>query len=111
MWVASTGNQFSLPLRGEVIVGRSDCAKGIIPNIDLSEQGEAAQVVTRRHVKIIARDGRHYVEDLDSTNRTKLNGVRIENAEFGPLNPGDHLWLGGCVLVYDVDQSTRENPG
>jgi hypothetical protein len=19
-----------------------------------------------------------------------------------PLNPGDHIWLGGCVLAYDV---------
>ena len=103
LWVASTGNRFPLPQRGEVIVGRSDQAQYIIPDVDLSEQGEAAQVVTRRHVKIIARDGRHYVEDLGSTNRTKLNGSRIENAEFGPLNPGDHLWLGGCVLVYDMD--------
>ncbi|MEE8389802.1 MAG: hypothetical protein V3S14_03265, partial [Anaerolineae bacterium] len=40
---------------------------------------------------------------------TKLNGTRIESSEFGPLNPGDHLWLGGCVLVYDMDQSAQES--
>ena len=66
--------------------------------------------MTRRHIKIIARDSHHYVEDLGSTNSTKLNGVRIES-EFGPLNPGDHLWLGGCVLVYSMDQSAKENSG
>lgn len=112
LWVAFTGNRFSLPSWGEVIVGRSDHTKGIIPDIDLSEEGEAAQVVTRRHVKIIARDGQHYVEDLGSTNSTKLNGARIESKEFGPLTPGDHIWLGGCVLVYrtEVEHSREPQP-
>jgi pSer/pThr/pTyr-binding forkhead associated (FHA) protein len=103
LWVASTGNRFSLPSQGEVIVGRSDYAKNIIADIDLSEEGDVSLVVTRRHVKIIARQGRHFVEDLGSTNSTKLNGAIIENSELGPLNPGDHLWLGGCVLVYGVE--------
>lgn len=111
LWVAFTGSRFPLPSWGEVVVGRSDRTKAIVPDIDLSEEGDAAQVVTRRHVKIIARDGHHYVEDLGSTNSTKLNGTRIESSEFGPLKPGDHLWLGGCVLVYDMDQSAQENSG
>jgi pSer/pThr/pTyr-binding forkhead associated (FHA) protein len=101
--VASTGNRFSLPSQGEVIVGRSDYAKNIIADIDLSNEGDVSLVVTRRHVKIIAREGRHFVEDLGSTNNTKLNGTIIENSELGPLNPGDHLWLGGCVLIYGVE--------
>jgi pSer/pThr/pTyr-binding forkhead associated (FHA) protein len=101
--VASTGNRFSLPSQGEVIVGRSDYTKNIIADIDLSEEGDVSLVVTRRHVKIIARQGQHFVEDLGSTNSTKLNGAIIENSELGPLNPGDHLWLGGCVLVYGVE--------
>jgi pSer/pThr/pTyr-binding forkhead associated (FHA) protein len=103
LWVASTGNRFSLPSQGEVIVGRSDYTNNIIADIDLSEEGDVSLVVTRRHVKIIAREGRHFVEDLGSTNSTKLNGAIIENSELGPLNPGDHLWLGGCVLVYGVE--------
>lgn len=110
LWVAFTGNRFSLPSWGEVIVGRSDHTKGIIPDIDLSEEGDAAQVVTRRHVKITARDGYHYLEDLGSTNSTKLNGMRIESREFGPLNPGDHIWLGGCVLVYRMEMERSLEP-
>jgi len=104
LWVAFTGNRFPLPSWGEVIVGRSDRRAGIVPDIDLGAEGDAAQVVTRRHVRIIARDGNHYVEDLGSTNSTRLNGMRIESRECGPLKPGDHLWLGGCVLVYDVER-------
>jgi pSer/pThr/pTyr-binding forkhead associated (FHA) protein len=109
--VAFTGNQFALPSWGEVIIGRSDRKAGIVPDIDLSTEGDAAQVVTRRHVKIIARDGYHYVQDMGSTNSTKLNGTRIEGGEFGPLQPGDHLWLGGCVLVYDLDTEYRVKIG
>ncbi|MBE9507777.1 MAG: FHA domain-containing protein [Chloroflexi bacterium] len=77
---------------------------GIIPDIDLSQEGVVAQVVARRHAKITARGGRHYVEDLGSANGLKLNGARIRIGEVGLLEPGDHLWLGGCVLAYDIER-------
>ncbi len=102
LWGAFTGHRFPLPAWGEVIVGRSDPAVGLAPDLDLSGEGDAAQVIARRHVKIIAGDGRHYVEDLGSASGTKLNGVRMRISELRLLSPGDHLWLGGCVLAYDV---------
>jgi pSer/pThr/pTyr-binding forkhead associated (FHA) protein len=103
LWVTFTGRRFSLPLWGEVIVGRNDPIVGFTPDIDLAEEEEAAQVVARRHIKIIARQGRHYVEDMGSANGTKLNGVRLGIGARGLLDLGDHLWLGGCVLAYDVE--------
>lgn len=104
--VAFTGRRFPMPSRGEVMIGRSDPVVGFTPDIDLREEGEAAQVVARRHAKIIARGGRHYLEDMGSTNGTKLNGVRIRIGGTSPLNPGDHLWLGGCVLAYDIEHQS-----
>jgi pSer/pThr/pTyr-binding forkhead associated (FHA) protein len=103
LWVTFTGRRFSLPLRGEVVVGRYDPIVGSIPDIDLAKEEEAAQVVARRHVKILARQGRHYVEDMGSANGTKLNGTPLKIGDRGLLDLGDHLWLGGCVLVYDVE--------
>lgn len=103
LWVAFTGQRFPLPTWGEVVAGRSDLAIGLAPDIDLSDSGEASQVVARRHVKIIARSGRHYIEDLGSASGTKVNGIRIKIGELRLLGPGDHLWLGGCVLAYDVE--------
>lgn len=103
LWVTFTGHRFSLPSWGEVIVGRSDPAMDFIPGIDLGAEEEAAQVVARRHVKISASNGRHYVEDMGSVNGTKLNGTPIGIGERGLLELGDHLWLGGCVLAYDVE--------
>ncbi len=112
LWGTFTGHRFSLPTWGEAVIGRSDLAIGLTPDIDLSQEGDAAQVVARRHVKIIARSGRHYVEDLGSANGTKVNGVRIRLGELRLLGPGDHLWLGGCVLAYDIElQSDRAHSG
>lgn len=107
--VAFTGRRFPLPLWGEVTIGRSDRAVGFVPDIDLSDEEEAAQVVARRHVKIVARSGRHYMEDLGSANGTKLNGARIRINELRLLSPGDHLWLGGCVLAYDVELQSKHS--
>lgn len=103
LWVAFTGHRFSLPSWGEVIIGRSDLVVGFIPGIDLGAEEEAANVVARRHVKISASDGRHYVEDMGSVNGTKLNGTPVGIGERGLLELGDHLWLGGCVLAYDAE--------
>jgi pSer/pThr/pTyr-binding forkhead associated (FHA) protein len=102
--VTFTGRRFPLPSLGEMIIGRSDRVVGLTPDIDLGEEAGVAQVVARRHAKIIARNGRHYVEDLGSAGGTKLNGVPVEVGQLGPLNPGDHIWLGGCVLAYDVER-------
>lgn len=102
LWGTFSGHRFPLPSWGEVIVGRSDPVVGFKADIDLTEEGEAAQVIARRHVKIVANDGRHYVEDLGSANGAKLNGVRMRISELRLLSPGDHLWLGGCVLAYDI---------
>lgn len=104
LWGTFTGHRFPLPPLGEVIIGRRDLVAGIIPDIDLSQEGVVAQVVARRHAKITARGGRHYVEDLGSANGLKLNGARIRIGEVGLLEPGDHLWLGGCVLAYDIER-------
>lgn len=103
LWSTFTGQRFPLPAWGEAIVGRSDLSIGLTPDVDLSQTDEAAYVVARRHVKIVARNGRHYLEDLGSANGTKVNGVRIKLGELRLLDPGDHIWLGGCVLAYDIE--------
>lgn len=108
LWVTFTGRRFPLPSWGEGIVGRGDQMVDFIPDIDLSAEGEAAQVVARRHVKVVARNGRHYVEDLGSTSGTKLNGVPLRIGELGLLSPGDHIWLGGCILAYDVESQSDQ---
>ncbi|MCP4536782.1 MAG: FHA domain-containing protein [Chloroflexi bacterium] len=104
LWVTFTGQRFSLPSWGEMIIGRSDLSIGLTPDIDLSQTEDAAQVVARRHAKIIAQGSRHYLEDLGSASGTQVNGMRVRLNQQHLLEPGDHIWLGGCVLAYDIEQ-------
>ena len=75
------------PLRNEMIVGRSsDC------DITL-----AVAHLSRRHAKLIVLDGLLYVKDLDSSNGTYLNKVKVTQAR---VKRGDELCFD--TLVFGV---------
>jgi len=58
--------------------------------------------VSRRHVSIIPQGGGYLVEDLNSTNGTRLNGERISGKRG--LQNGDVIALSDAVqLVYEVE--------
>jgi diguanylate cyclase (GGDEF)-like protein len=82
---AALGRVFPLPA-GLAIVGRAPDA--VVPLLD----GE----VSRHHARIRILEGRVQVEDLGSTNGTRVNGELVK----GPteLHTGDRLSLGGHVL-------------
>jgi hypothetical protein len=73
----------SVPLAGPVVLGR-----GIEADIQLADTG-----VSRRHAQL---DGNRFT-DLGSTNGSKVNGIRVQEAE---LADGDHITLGSTELVY-----------
>jgi pSer/pThr/pTyr-binding forkhead associated (FHA) protein len=54
--------------------------------------------VSRRHARLICRDGAWIVQDLGSTNGTAVNGVAVGRCE---LRPGDRLCVGDTVLWLD----------
>jgi hypothetical protein len=54
--------------------------------------------VSRRHAQLRFRDGRWILQDLDSTNGTRVNGVRVGRCE---LRPGDAVEVGELRLLVD----------
>ena len=54
--------------------------------------------VSRRHAQLRFRDGRWILQDLDSTNGTLVNGVRVGRCE---LRPGDAVEVGEMRLRVD----------
>ena len=54
--------------------------------------------VSRRHARIVFRDGSWVLQDLASTNGTKVNGAGVGRCV---LRPGDHLILGSERLRVD----------
>jgi hypothetical protein len=53
------------------------------------------ETISRIHFKLMVRDGRIAIKDLNSTNGTKVNGIEIENAE---LKKGDTISAGKVIL-------------
>ena len=102
-----SGRFMPLPDKASILIGRADPALGYRPDIDLSSEGDAASVVSRRHAKLVFSEGHFLVEDLGSANKTKIDGQPVYVGTQMPIGPGQHLWLGGCVLALDV----MEGPG
>jgi len=57
-----------------------------------------SDAVSRRHARIFFRDGGWILQDLESTNGTRVNGVRVGRCR---LRPGDRLRLGTEDLRID----------
>ena len=75
--------------------GQSDITIGRDRGCDVILSGAE---VSRRHARLFFRDGSWVLQDLQSTNGTTVNGVRVGRCE---LRPGDHLILGGEHLTLD----------
>jgi hypothetical protein len=74
--------------RGELLVGRHHAC-----DVVLSDPS-----VSRRHARLVFRDGSWVLQDLESTNGTTVNGVRVGRCA---LRPGDLLALGDEELLID----------
>jgi FHA domain len=74
--------------QAEMLIGRD-------PDCDLTFADTA---VSRRHAHLRFRDGRWILQDLESTNGTWVNGVRVGRCE---LRHGDELVIGELHLTID----------
>jgi hypothetical protein len=52
------------------------------------------------HARVFARDGRHFVEDMRSTNGTLLNGATLKGE--AELIDGDTIQIGDTVFRFEV---------
>lgn len=103
LMVTPTGRKFTLPINKKMVVGRKDSQVNFVPDIDLSKDGEVARLVSRRHALIRWRYGQPFIEDLGSGFGTRFRGEGLLLGQSVPLKPGDHIWLAGCVLAYDIE--------
>jgi DNA-binding winged helix-turn-helix (wHTH) protein len=84
------------PLRpGETIAGRDEAC-----GITLDDQS-----VSRRHARFLVQDESVTVEDLNSTNGTRVNGKRI--SAVADVKAGDTLKIGGVKARLDAPHVTR----
>lgn len=80
---------FQFPLSdAQVLLGRSPNCQVVLP----------ASGVSRLHARILREGNQYFIEDLQSSNGTALNGDRL--AQRQPLCEGDRIQLADVVLVF-----------
>jgi hypothetical protein len=106
--VQNTGRVVLLSADREILVGRLDSAHGIFPELDMTTDGGLEEGVSRRHARIYTRDGTCFVEDLDSTNGSFLNGERITPYLPYAFHDGDVLTFGSLQLKFCITSADDE---
>ena len=64
--------------------------------------------VSKRHARIVFRDGRFIVTDLKSTNGSYVNGHRIAQATI--VREGDKIYIGDFILKVDAGTASSSSP-
>lgn len=99
--------QVHIPQRGvalalsdmpQAIVGRADPVSQSFPDIDLTPYGGLEQGVGRRHVRLYVDRGVLYIDDLQSTNGTFVNGTKLIPGTPRALQAGDDVRLGNMPV-------------
>jgi len=97
--VIETGATIPLPPRPEIVLGRGTSAVPP-PEVDLEPYGAGMAGVSRRHARLLRRPDGWYLEDLQSTNGTFLNEIRLPPGQPARLSAGDLIRLGQFTLLF-----------
>jgi pSer/pThr/pTyr-binding forkhead associated (FHA) protein len=100
--VLGSGQTVALPDKDEILIGREDplSEPPIFPDVDLTPFGGEEGGVSRRHARIVRRGSDYLLEDLQSTNYTKLNGQRIAARTPTALADGSRVDFGRVAMVF-----------
>ncbi len=101
--IAHTGRAIEVRSHQVCEIGRSDPSLGLVPDLDLSQEGPEAIWVSRRHARIFYHDGHFYIEDLGSTNGTYLNNKRLVSGLPYALQDGDELRFGRIIAHVHIE--------
>lgn len=105
--VRGTSELMRLAGKNFYTLGRSDPNSANTPDLDLAQFNGQEMGVSRLHAQIIRNDDGLHLEDLGSTNGTKLNGRLIAPNDLHRLNNGDEVRLGKLALnLYFVKLNT-----
>ena len=89
-----------------IIVGRSTSQNK--PDIELNDE-----VISRRHLEILLKDGKYWLKDLGSTNGTMLNDDRIIAGQLYELKHNSRIGLGldeisaRIILIFKESEDTN----
>jgi RNA polymerase subunit RPABC4/transcription elongation factor Spt4 len=99
--VRSSGVEIPLPAgHNELSIGRVDLVRNIFPDIDLTGYGGDTSGVSRLHARLILQGSQLFIEDLNSTNYTFVNRLRLQPGQPYLVSNGDEIRLGLLAMSY-----------
>ncbi|CAG0976139.1 hypothetical protein ARNL5_02082 [Anaerolineae bacterium] len=84
----------AIPVKERMVIGRGGADEGATPDLDFSAFDASALGMSRLHAAFTYRDEALYIEDLNSTNGTRINGFTIRPQRPYRLRNGDELQFG-----------------
>ncbi|MBN1201153.1 MAG: FHA domain-containing protein [Anaerolineae bacterium] len=91
-----TQTTVGLEVKDRIVLGRADPVANFHPELDLTPYGGQDGGVSRRHASIVQDETNKalYLEDLNSTNGTRINGFSLEPRRRYRLRDGDEIEVG-----------------
>jgi len=100
--ISESGREIEATLNKAIHMGRLDPASDVFPEIDLTNDNGLEKGVSRRHARILKREGTVVVEDLGSINGTFINSKRLAPYLPEVLHHGDQLQLGKLLIEVEM---------
>jgi hypothetical protein len=102
----ASGNVFPV-FKSDALIGRYDSVTGSTPEVDLTQE-DAARNISRRHARLVTKDGKHFVaEEIGTMNGTFLNNEKLPTGVLTPISDGDELTLCRLSLTFRIPGSSQ----
>jgi pSer/pThr/pTyr-binding forkhead associated (FHA) protein len=93
-----SSQQLAVPLRERLVIGRAG-GEEEQPDIDFAAYGAQERGVSRLHAAFTYHDEQIYLEDMNSTNGTRINGFTIHPGKAYRLRNGDEIEFGSLRMM------------
>ena len=102
--LVDSGDIINLGEKKELTIGRASDGQETIPDVDLTPYDAYAAGVSRLHIILNIDQSNITVQDFDSANGTRLNGLRIKPKTKHKLKQGDILTLGTLKVQLNIQE-------
>lgn len=98
--IRNTGDSIQIiPGAHEIVLGRSTNKGALNPDIDLNPFGADTLGVSRLHVSLKRSEQTLIITDMNSSNKTYVNGQVLHPHEVRALNDGDEVRIGRMYIA------------
>jgi hypothetical protein len=105
--IVRTGQILPLIGREEFTIGRVSQGQSILPDIDLTPYEAYSQGVSRLHATIRLEEEEISIEDLGSSNGTRVNNQKINPHKHHQIAHGDVITLGRFKIQTLIQQESN----